>query len=116
VTVEFIVPAQHAAPSPVYRAETGAPPIRLEQLSSEVVIRRNAVLADGSLLLEFDSLPDRSYEVQYSPDMGGWIPASQMPILGKGSRILYQHAAPPATGESPSENLQFYRLLLHPEE
>jgi hypothetical protein len=68
-------------------------------------------LRDGTFLVEFTTIPGRTYYVQYSSDMAHWktaIPA----MAGTGQHTQWIDSGPPATESLPSTKLtRFYRVL-----
>jgi hypothetical protein len=79
-----------------------------------VGITRQVSLADGTFLLEFNSLLNRVYYVQYSSDLREWktvIPA----INGTGTRTQWLDNGAPKTLSLPStDSHRFYRMIVLP--
>jgi hypothetical protein len=77
-------------------------------------IDRSIRLANGYYLIDFSTLVNRTYYVQYSTDLMAWKTAYP-PIVGSGSRIQWVDNGPPKTETNPSaETNRFYRVILTP--
>jgi uncharacterized repeat protein (TIGR01451 family) len=96
-------------------------PVPDPELSVEVieppappVITRIEVLAEGSVQLEFTSVPGHTYTVQYSDDgLQTWKNAVP-PISAAGNRVQWIDDGPPKTDAHPeSLNSRMYRVLLN---
>jgi hypothetical protein len=82
--------------------------------AAAIPIDRLAALPDGSMLLEWSSLSNRIYYVQYSTDMKTWKTAMQ-PVLGSGQRRQWIDYGQPVTDGLPAhETCRFYRLVMLP--
>jgi len=79
-----------------------------------VGITRQLQLGDKTFLMEFNSLPNSIYYVQYSADLQHWqtvIPA----IIGTGTRVQWTDNGPPKTETLPdSVPARFYRIIVLP--
>jgi hypothetical protein len=76
---------------------------------------RQELLADGSFLLEFTTLSNRTYYVQYRSDQGGSWKTSQPAITGNGTRFQWIDSGPPKTESPPaSVTLRIYQVILVP--
>jgi hypothetical protein len=113
--VEFRIPDRNPLAQPSYEARisqaTNTPP---EVTGNPFAITPRMKLSDGSFLLEFDSILNRSYSIQYSYDLTAWnstFPA----ITGNGSRLQWIDYGPPKTDRPPSQATnRYYRVLLLP--
>jgi len=77
-------------------------------------INRGLMLADGTFLVEFASLANRVYYVQYSRDLDTWK-ASVPALTGSGTWIQWIDNGQPKTDGSPaSQSNRLYRVLLLP--
>ena len=66
---------------------------------------------DGSLLIEFTSIPGALYDVQYSADAITWT-VSPVRVRAAGNRVQWIDRGPPRTDSPPSQNpCRFYRVL-----
>jgi hypothetical protein len=74
------------------------------------------LLANGHFLVEFSSLSNRFYYVQYTSDLTNRVWQTAMPAIpGNGSRVQWIDAGPPKTQSPPSAvPRRFYRLILVP--
>jgi hypothetical protein len=113
--VEYRIPNRIPTPQPNYDVEVVGvlpPPPTPNGTPQPLPVR--AILPDGSFLLEFSSLSNRSYSIQYSHDLATWttvVPA----LRGNGSQIQWIDYGPPKTDRPPSSDLsRFYRLFLLP--
>ncbi len=112
--IEYYVP-DYQTPAPtltmelVPPAKQPAPPVGIF-----VPITRRLRTADGGFLVEFNSLADRLYFVQYSSDMVNWKTAWPG-IAGLGNRVQWVDNGPPRTESMPdTAACRFYRVLLAP--
>jgi len=88
--------------------EPGSPP----GTSFEVIPRSQ--LADGAFLLEFNSLRNREYAIQYSYDLQNWTTVKPT-VMGNGSRLQWIDYGPPKTDVSPSiAPTRYYRIFQLP--
>jgi hypothetical protein len=78
----------------------------------ELAIRRAYMRPDGRFAVEFDTLADRIYVVQYSDDLQSWKQA-QPAVSGTGGRLIWVDSGPPRTESLPTS--RNYRLLLLPQ-
>ena len=70
----------------------------------ELEVSGTSRLADGSILLQIDAIPGRSYQVETSPDLSSWTTVP-IPIQAGATRIHYiDHALPPDGAK------RFYRV------
>ncbi len=63
-------------------------------------------------LLEFQTIPGRTYAVEYSADLVNWQTASPV-ITGQGGLQQWLDVGPPGTGAGPLDH-RFYRLVILP--
>ena len=85
------------------------------QLDGTLVhIERTLRLADGTILIEFASVPDQVYSIQYSADLLDWKTVT--PSVSNGAnRIQWIDNGPPKTECLPNERvLRFYRVIRVP--
>lgn len=75
---------------------------------------RTPFLSNGALVIEFASVPGKTYVVEYSPDMQTWTSAVP-PVIAAGTRVQWTDAGPPKT-DSPPGGLgqRFYRVVQLP--
>jgi hypothetical protein len=103
-----------------YRADQDPPAIELQYILPEwmpplpgagAVIGEAYELADGRLLLQFNSVPGRLYAVEYCthfPD-GDWV-AVPMRLRATANRTQWIDAGPPATQPSAPGQIRAYRV------
>jgi hypothetical protein len=72
------------------------------------------VLPDKTVLIEFSSISNRFYNIQYSSNLSNWETAFPS-IKGNDTRIQWIDNGEPKTESIPaSQPRRFYRLLLLP--
>jgi hypothetical protein len=75
---------------------------------------RAPFLSNGALVIEFASVPGKTYVVEYSADMLTWAPALP-PVIAAGTRVQWTDAGPPKTDSPPGgAGQRFYRVVLLP--
>jgi hypothetical protein len=113
--VEYRIVNRQPTVQPAYRVETlgeWTPPP--DPPGDPFRVEPRATLADGSFLLEFDTLKDRSYSIQYSSDLTRWITVVPN-IRGNGSRFQWIDNGPPKTATVPRlATNRYYRVFLVP--
>jgi plastocyanin len=83
-------------------------------IGSVVQLDRTPFLFNGSLVIEFASVPGKTYVVEYSPDMQVWS-ISLPPIVATGTRVQWIDTGPPKTDSAPGASGQrFYRVVQLP--
>ena len=78
-----------------------------------LAVRRAFSRPDGKMAVEFNSLRDRLYVIEYSSDLATWNEARPA-VIGTGASMIWVDAGPPTTASSPSGN-RYYRLILLPQ-
>ena len=77
-------------------------------------VSRAMRLSDGTFLIEFNSLVNRIYCVQYTKDMTNWKTVTPT-LMGTGTRIQWLDNGPPKTETHPNgEPSRIYRLMMLP--
>jgi hypothetical protein len=77
-------------------------------------INRGLMLPNQTFLIEFSSITNRVYYIQYTSDFKTWLTA-QPAITGNGTKIQWIDNGQPKTISAPSaQNARFYRLILLP--
>lgn len=114
LTIEYLSP-KRIMPNPVLRAELVPPAGPVPPLSGSFQhINRGLLLANRTFLVEFNTLSNRVYAIQYSKDLSDWktsLPA----VAGDGSWIQWIDNGEPRTESPPAAApARFYRLLLLP--
>src|SRR6185503_21190293 len=91
----------------------GSQPVAPEGATS-VQISRQMRMQDGDFMIEFMSLANRTYYVQYSSDMQTWK-TSLPSVRGSGTYAQWMDDGAPRTESRPAGTLcRFYRVLLAP--
>jgi hypothetical protein len=72
------------------------------------------MLANRTLMIEFNTLSNRLYSIQYSTNLVDWR-AVQPPISGNGNWVQWIDNGQPKTDNPPAtQPARFYRLVLLP--
>jgi SdrD B-like domain/Bacterial Ig domain len=111
--VEFFVP-NRVAPNPTFTAQLVAPMNASDAVGPTQPVNRIVPLPNGAILVEFNSLSNRVYCVQYGPDMLNWQTA--MPaVTGIGDLIDWIDSGEPKTVSAPATQVRrYYRVILLP--
>jgi hypothetical protein len=115
--IEYYVPSRTPPATMPRLVVESASPVPPPDVTGEVQhISREPQLVDGKFLLEFYSLSNRIYYVQYTPDLtnSSWT-AAVPPITGSGNRVQWVDTGPPRTARPAAKDGQrFYRVILVP--
>jgi len=113
-TIEYSVP-DFQTPNPTMTAAVAQPAAPAAPQGGTVVpITRQLRMADGEFLLEFTSLSNRTYYVQYCSDMRAWKTAWPG-VKNSAGRIQWLDNGAPRTECWPTnEACRFYRVLMAP--
>ena len=112
--IEYYVP-DYQTPNPILTMEV-VPPTQPVAAPAGILVpvTRKLRFGDGSFLVEFNSLSNRVYFVQYSLDMVKWKTAWPS-VTGIGNRVQWVDNGPPRTEGLPTAaTARFYRILLAP--
>lgn len=111
--LEFYTP-DRSVPNPTLAAKVVQPVSNPNPIGLKLPLRRVMKLADGTMLLDWNSAPNRIYYVQYTDDMVTWKTA--MPsVRGTGTTLQWLDNGPPKTDSMPLERAsRFYRVILLP--
>jgi hypothetical protein len=114
LTIEYHSPLR-IMPNPILRAElvppTEPPPLLLGTWQH---INRGLLLANRTFMVEFITISNRVYSVQYSGNLSDWK-AAQPAIVGDGNWIQWIDNGEPKTDALPATvPARFYRLILLP--
>ncbi len=95
IEAQFILPQHPGVPE-----QLGAP------IASDVY-----PLADGRVVIEFSSVPGRTYMIEYSDDgpAGPWIPVTTMTVRAGANRTQWIDTGPPTIPHSPT-GMRVYRV------
>ena len=111
--IEYYVPSR-IAPNPTLIAELVPPQTIPNAAGAGHPIERGILLPDRSFMIEFSSVSNRIYYIQYSSNLIQWKTA-QPSIVGNGTRIQWIDNGQPKTESSPaSTDKRFYRLIVLP--
>ena len=118
LVMEYFVPTRLpiVVPDSAYQAAgvpTNAPPI---PPGTPLQVTRMVALPGGSILVEFVSVPGRSYTILYSDNLAFTNSlAAQPPIVAPADRVQWIDDGPPKTVSAPANvTNRFYRVLLNP--
>jgi hypothetical protein len=76
-----------------------------------LALDRQPFLFNGTLVIEFATLPGRTYVVEYSADAQTWNDAVP-PVAAAGTRVQWTDAGPPKTATAPGAvGSRFYRVV-----
>jgi hypothetical protein len=77
-------------------------------------IDRGIMLANQTFLVEFTSITNRTYYIQYSSDLKNWLTAKPA-ITGNGTKVQWIDNGEPKTISAPSATqMRFYQLIMLP--
>ncbi len=81
----------------------------------QAIFRNPQMLRNGTFLIEFATLPNRTYYIQYRDNVADEWETVPTPFAGNGMHLLWIDAGPPDTKSLPSAvNSRYYRVLLAP--
>jgi hypothetical protein len=111
--MEYYVPSR-ITPYPTLVAQLVQPETHANAIGAGVHIDRGVRLPDGTFLIEFSSISNRVYYIQYSRNLIDWKTAFPA-ITGNGTHIQWIDNGLPKTESSPAtEDMRFYRLIVLP--
>jgi hypothetical protein len=112
--VEYYIPDRRTVPAPTFAADVVIADAPLDPVGTALAIDRVVAMTDGSRMVEFSTLTNRTYYLQYTSDMTHWKTA-QPAVLGTGSRVQWFDNGPPKTESLPdTETMRIYRIILVP--
>jgi uncharacterized repeat protein (TIGR01451 family) len=120
LVMDYFVPTRLpiVVPDSAYQAvgvPTNTPPI---PPGTPLQVTRIVALSGGNILVEFTSIPGRSYTILYSDSINLAFTdalAAQPPIVASADRVQWIDDGPPKTVSAPSHgNIRMYRVLLNP--
>ncbi len=114
LTVEYLSPLR-IMPNPVLQAALVPPAAAIALVQGDFQpINRGLLLANRTFLVEFKSLSNRVYTVEYSGDLLHWQ-AAQPAVAGDGNWIQWiDNGEPKTVGPPAAAPARFYRLRLLP--
>jgi len=108
--IEYCSPLR-VMPYPILQAQLVPPSTTASFTGTQQHINRVLMLANGTFLVEFMSVANRLYAIQYSSDLQNWKSAVP-PITGTGNWIQWIDNGQPKTESSPtSVEHRYYRLI-----
>lgn len=117
MTLEYYASPRGPIPPPRITAGVAGPEASLVLLASAAaanpVFAVNRILkqADGSVVIEFNAEPGRSYQIEYSDDAIRWK-SCPVAIKAGGTKVQWIDRGPPWTDAAPSSKpCRFYRVL-----
>jgi uncharacterized repeat protein (TIGR01451 family) len=111
--IEYYVP-DRLPQEPLLLAELVAPNVPSNPKGLPLQVTRSLKLPDGTFLLEFMSVANRTYYVKYSDDLKQWKTALPS-ITGSGSRVQWIDNGPPRTEPAPGlAPSRYYRVIVLP--
>ena len=114
--LEFYVIPRRALSNLVTRVEVGLPLIPQRPTGTPVTLSKDkTTLRDGRILIEFDCIPGRTYEVQYSDDnLKTWKSANPT-VVPPANRFQWIDDGPPKTDATPQDQkMRVYRVFVLP--
>ncbi len=114
MVIEFYSPLR-IAPNPILQPELVTPAAELTAPSGVVQhINQGRMLGNRTFMLEFATLSNRVYSVQYSSDLVTWKSAYPA-VTGNGNWLQWIDNGLPKTESAPGlQSTRFYRVLLLP--
>jgi hypothetical protein len=110
--LEFYVPTRVPPTNLTYTVQAGPPVIPPVVSGTILSISRTIVLANGSVLVEFSTVPGQIYAIQYSGDMVTWLTAVPA-ITAPANRVQWIDSGPPKTVSNPAQqSVRYYRVIL----
>jgi hypothetical protein len=111
--IEYYTP-NRVKPNPILRGELVSQGIAVGLPIGTAQAQRTVHLPNGSYVVGFASLKNRTYYVQYSSDRTIWK-TSMPPIIGNGKPILWVDNGQPKTESKPTRlTTRYYRVILVP--
>lgn len=114
LNLEYYIPDRRTMPAPVFVVDVLPEEEAPSPSGIALSVREVRWLTNGLVRVEFATLSNRVYYVQYSPDMSAWRTALPA-ITGTGRDIQWLDIGPPKTDSLPDNaGSRFYRLILLP--
>ena len=110
LALSYYVPTRSLTFTPIYTVIALPTGISTVGTGAGMNITRFVRLTPGSVLLEFNAIPGRWYQVEYSSDLTNWK-LSATPILAGANRVQWIDQGPPYTQSSPATTAtRMYRV------
>jgi hypothetical protein len=114
LSVEYYIPDRRTMPNPALSVEVAPADPAQEPVGTPLAVDRCSWLADGTVWVEFGTVSNRLYYMQYGSDLQQWRTALPA-ITGTGRRVSWLDSGPPKTDCLPqAATNRFYRILLLP--
>jgi VCBS repeat-containing protein len=111
--IEYYVP-NRVTPNPTLLVKVVSPAGGYRVEGTPARIDRLVALADGSMLIDFSTVSNRTYYIQYSCDLVEWETALPC-VTGNGNRLQWLDNGPPKTDGWPGRKpMCAYRILQLP--
>jgi hypothetical protein len=116
-TVEFYVADRQTIPQPSYAFSFGSVKgVSLPLVYTRIQVRDRRVV-DGEFVMEFSTLENRNYYIQYADTPEGLrnrnSPKTSAPlIIGTGGVMRWFDTGPPRTISLPEEGMRFYKVMM----
>lgn len=115
-TIKFFVPLGAVTPNPKLVTELVLPATTTLIVTNGTGQRivRGSVLRDRNFMVEFVTVTNRKYHIQFSGDLKNWTTV-QPAISGNGTTIQWIDAGPPETDSLPAlASQRFYKVISTP--
>jgi alpha-tubulin suppressor-like RCC1 family protein len=113
MTIEYHVPSR-SIPTTTLTGEVVPAAMPPSPVGAAQAVTRSLRLEDKSYLIDFRTLINRTYYIQYSGDLVSWKTAYPA-VIGTGNGLQWVDNGPPKTESNPSTQPdRFYRVLLAP--
>ncbi len=115
-TIKFFVPLGAVTPNPKLVTELVMPATTTVTVTNGTGLRivRGLMLRDRNFMVEFVTVTNRKYYIQFSRDLKNWSTV-QPAISGNGTTIQWIDAGPPETDSLPAlANQRFYKVISTP--
>lgn len=109
--LEYFVPNRIAPTGLTYRATAGSAIPVVNPTGNVLQIDRTGLTGDGRLLVEFTSVPGKTYAIQYSGDLESWSTARPYVTAVVNRTQWLDDGAPKTTSKPGSPTSRFYRVV-----
>lgn len=109
--LEFLVPDRVAPTGLTYRPTTGSAISEGNPTGTLLQIDRSGLTGDGRLLVEFTSVPGKTYAIQYSTNLESWSTARPYVTAVVNRTQWLDDGAPKTTSKPGSPTTRFYRVV-----
>ena len=109
LTLDYVSTTLTNVPHPSFAIDLVAPAV-VSVDAIPLLIRRVETLTNGWMRLEFDAVPGRTYNIEYSSDLVAWQQVTP-PLVAGASRVQWTDSGPPQTPSPPSAGNRYYRVV-----